>query len=175
MGMDCMFGAHGGCRWWVVVVFALWIRAIQGCTSPPLAAFQSATEMGSERIESLESRLLAHQWGGWYRAEYDRQVAEVEEQVLKHESAGDISAALRVVNLGLTVWPQSATLLECRAALYGSLGYWRAAECGFALASELRPEKAATWEALGRCRQELGLWNGARSARSEAKRLTLAP
>lgn len=157
-----------------VLAGLLWVAwlGVSGCAS---SVEVSAPGLGPGRIQSLAQRLLIHQWGGWHRVTLDPQVAFVQEQALDLEQEGLSDEALQEINLGLGRWPESPSLLECRAAIYGSMGYWRAAECDFEAATRLRPSLASTWEALARCRQELGLWNASRSARSEAQRLSLLP
>ncbi len=124
---------------------------------------------------SLEQELLIHQWGGWHRVALDPKVAATQAEALRLDQLGQDKEAVEVLEQGLKLWPDSATLLECRAALCGAMGYWRAAECGFVKALEEQPGRASTWEALARSRQELGLWNGAREARKAAQRLALLP
>ena len=153
------------------LVLAGWL-GVSGCASP---VDVSVPRLAPGQIQSLEQRLLIHQWGGWHRVTMDAEVAFVQEQAVDLEQEGLGDEALQEINLGLDRWPESPTLLECRAAIYGSMGYWRAAESDFEAATRLRPSLASTWEALARCRQELGLWNAERSARSEAQRLSLLP
>jgi predicted Zn-dependent protease len=153
-----------------VCLLLLGVLAFSACQSSP-RAFLSAESMEVERCWSLEQQLRSHQWGGWHQVAYDPAVAEVQELGMALEKKGQLRQALDAINLGLTQWPACSALLQSRAAIYGGMGYWRAAECDLEAATVTDPECADAWAALGRCRRELGLWNGARTARSEAERL----
>ena len=149
------------------------LMALAGLTGCANSVELRSSQLDPLQEVSLEQQLLIHQWGGWHRVPVDPEVASIQADALALDQMGSCEEAIQVLNLGLERWPASATLLECRAALCAAMGYWRAAECDFAKATEEDPARARAWEALARSRQELGLWNAAREAREEAQRLAL--
>lgn len=112
-------------------------------------------------------------WGGWHAVPWDPNAAEALERAYRFELDGQREDAIAELNLGLSVLPGSASLLEARGALHAALGYRRAASRDFDEACKLDSRRPGTWFALGQMRQELGLENQALNALGQASVLGL--
>lgn len=110
-----------------------------------------------EPVPAHESLVVGHRFGSWLEVEPVQDVVVPLENACLLEQSGATEDAIEILGEAIVENGSSAELFLARGALYCSSGFPRAASGDFQRATQLAPQRACAWYALGRAYSELSL------------------